>query len=206
MIGIIVLFIAPVIVSRRCPNPRLPLASHFTPHYDEDMAMVSGQLSCQSGFIGVGISKLKCNEESGEWQETDFLCSTNVALHKPTFYNSNSSQAGSQAAVDGDIEPGGSVYKCDQLNKENKIFSVDLQEPVKVFGVKISSHNSGETVKNIEVNIYVCQNLQAHDFVITKIRVGDSEDHSENSICWFIPQLKQEEQRIYRCPDSLLGR
>ena len=153
MIINILLLLAPVIVSRSCPNPRLPLASTFTPHYDDDMAMVSGQLSCQPGFIGVGISKLKCVEETGEWQENDFLCSTNVALHKPTFYNGNSSQSGSQVAVDGDIEQGGSVYECDQLNKDTKIFSVDLQEEVKVIGVRISSHNSGEPVKNIEVSI-----------------------------------------------------
>lgn len=151
MISIIVLLLAPVIVSRRCPNPRLPLASTFTAHYDDDMTMVSGQLSCQPGFIGVGISKLKCVEETGEWQDSDFLCSTNVALHKPTFYNSNSSQSGSQAAVDGDTETGGSEYKCDQVNRDNRIFSVDLQEPVNVIGVRISSHISGASIKNIEV-------------------------------------------------------
>ena len=147
--SLIVLFIAPVIVSKPCPNPRLPLASVLTPEYDNDMNMVSGQLSCQPGFIGVGISRLRCVKETGEWQENDFLCSTNVALNKPTFYNSNSSNSGSQAAVDGQL--GDSVYECDELSKDNKIFSVDLQEQVKVIGVRISSHSSGATVKNIEV-------------------------------------------------------
>ena len=104
----------------------------------------------QDGFTGVGVERIKCSEE-GKWSSTDFFCSTNTALRKPTFYNSNSSQTGSVKAVDGDYEDGGSVYECDQLDEVNKILSIDLQETVRVRAFRISSHSSGSVINNIEV-------------------------------------------------------
>ena len=135
-------------VSQECSTPYIPLASVFAPEYDDDgMLMVKGKFSCQDGFIGVGMDEISCQE--GNWDETDFQCCSNVAVNKPSFYNSNTSQPGSALPLDGQIRD--SKYFCDEIDRSNKVWSVDLGESVSVIGVNLITHSSGGTIKNIEV-------------------------------------------------------
>ena len=136
-------------VSQQCSTtPRIPLASMFTPEYDDDMLMVGGRFSCQDGFIGVGVEEVGCHD--GEWDETDFQCCSNVAVNNPSFYNSNTSQPGSSLPLDGEVRLD-SEYFCDQLDRGNRVWSVDLGESVTVIGVNLITHSSGDIINNIEV-------------------------------------------------------
>ena len=135
-------------VSWECSTtPHIPLAGVFTPQYGDDMQMVRGRFSCQDGFIGVGVEEIGCLD--GEWDETDFQCCSNVAVNKPSFYNSNTSQPGSVLPLDGQVRD--SEYFCAQIDRGNRVWSVDLGESVDVIGVNLITHSSGDTINNIEV-------------------------------------------------------
>ena len=137
-----------VAVSQQCSMPYIPLASMFTPEYDEDNQLVRGRFSCQDGFIGVGVEEIEC--QNGSWDETDFNCCSNVAVNKPSFYNSNTSQPGSALPLDGQVRLD-SEYFCDMMDRSNRVWSVDLGESVTVIGVNLITHSTGDTIKNIEV-------------------------------------------------------
>ena len=104
--------------SHSCPSPSLPLAASFTPVYSdgEGTDMTGGSYSCQEGFVGVGSPEFSCL--SGTWSGTGFLCTSNVARHKPSFYNSNSSLLASSLAVDGRKE--NSELHCERLDNKHK--------------------------------------------------------------------------------------
>ena len=138
-----------LIHSQPCPSPSLPLAASFTPVYsdDEGTNMTEGSYSCQEGFVGVGSPQISC--VSGTWSGTGFLCTSNVARHKPSFYNSNSSLPASSLAVDG--RPGSSELHCERLDNKHKVFTVDLRETLNVVAVRIFTHNNGRPVNSIEV-------------------------------------------------------
>lgn len=137
-----------LIKTEECPTPPRPLAAAFTPLYDNQMRVTGGELSCQEGFVGVGSPAISCQD--GSWSPTDFLCTTNVALFKPSFYNSNTSLPSSSLAVDG-LRTEQSQQHCERLDTKHRSLTVDLRESVAVVAVKIFSHESGEPVGNIEV-------------------------------------------------------
>ena len=41
---------------------------------------------------------------------------------------------------------------------------------------------------------------------MTKVRVGDDVDQSENRLCWFEVNLEQGPHKTFRCPEVLDGR
>ena len=149
IITLILLTTAPLSDCQPCPSPSLPLAASFTasPSSSSGPNMTAGSYSCQAGFVGVGSPQVSCI--SGQWTGTGFLCTSNVALHKPSFYNSNSSLTASSLAVDGRTES--SELQCERLDNKHKVFSVDLRETLNVVAVRIFSHNSGRPVTGIEV-------------------------------------------------------
>ena len=132
----------------------------------------------------MGSPELSCL--AGEWSGTGFLCTTNVARHKPAFYNSNSSLAASALAVDGRTAE--SELQCERLDNKHRVLTVDLRESLSVVAVRLVTHSQGRPVASIE------------------IRVGDDLDHSENRMCWFLPSLKQGGAQIFQCPEVVGGR
>ena len=146
---VILLTTTALTASQSCTRPALPLAASFTPSSPSSSSvnMTAGSYSCQAGFVGVGSPELSCL--SGRWSGTGFLCSTNVARLKPSFYNSNSSLPASSLAVDG--RPGSSELHCERLDNKHKVFTVDLRETLNVVAVRIFTHNNGRPVNSIEV-------------------------------------------------------
>ena len=133
-----------------CPSPSLPLAASFTPEPrggSDGTNITGGSYSCQEGFVGVGSPELSCL--SGSWSGTGFLCATNVARHKPSFYNSNSSLSASSLAVDGRTE--NSELHCERLDNKHRVLSVDLRETLNVVAVRLFTHSKGAPVTSIEV-------------------------------------------------------
>ena len=144
-ITLILLTTATLLDCQPCPSPSLPLAASFTASSGPNMT--AGSYSCQEGFVGVGSPQVSCI--SGRWTGTGFLCTSNVARGKPSFYNSNSSLAASSLAVDGRTES--SELQCERLDNKHKVFSVDLRETLNVVAVRIFTHNKGRPVTGIEV-------------------------------------------------------
>ena len=171
-------------LSQTCPSPSLPLAASFTPSGSDETNITGGSYSCQEGFVGVGSPQLSCL--AGQWSGTGFLCATNVARHKSSFYNSNSSLPASSLAVDGRTED--SELHCERLDNKHRVLTVDLRETLNVVAVRLFTHSKGRPVTSIE------------------IRVGDEVDHSENRMCWFLPSLKQGGSQIFQCPEVVGGR
>ena len=135
-------------LSQGCPFPPIPLAASFKPVYGEGMEVIRGEFSCQDGFLGVGRSEVSC-DSSGAWTDGGFLCTTNVALYKPSLYNSNTSLPGSSLAVDGLTNR--SQQHCDTLDSTHRVITIDLGESLSVVAVKVFTHSSGNPVGNIEV-------------------------------------------------------
>ena len=135
--------------SKACDLPPTPLAAAFRPHYGEGMRVIGGEFSCQEGFLGVGSPALSCQE--GSWSPADFLCTSNVALQKPSFYNSNTSLPGSSLAVDGLSLTNKSSDHCDRLDSQHRVLTVDLRERLSVVAVQIFTHDSGTPVDSVEV-------------------------------------------------------
>ena len=133
---------------RSCTAPFTPLASKLTS--DEENNTSVGKFTCQNGYIGLGSDTVTCSD--GIWEPNTFQCTTNVALNKPTHYNSDKNLTGSVLAVDGDFYESNSEFNCDKVDKKNKVWSVDLQEEVKVIAVKIKTHEAGGVGKSIEVS------------------------------------------------------
>ena len=150
------------VASKSCIKPAIPLASTFTWGYGENEENARGTFTCQKDFIGIGHNEIQC--QNGEWDEIDFQCSTNVALNKPTFYNSDVNQTASALTVDGDVKENQvqseshAVYFCDQdfVDSTKKVWTVDIQEEVKVVAVNIRTHAKGNTAQNVEVQFVEC--------------------------------------------------
>jgi len=171
---------------KSCTTPFTPLASKFTQTSEGKDNESLAKYTCQNGYIGIGSNAVTCSE--GVWEPNTFHCTTNVALNKPTHYNSDRNLSGSVLAVDGDFYESNSEYNCDKIDKKNKAWSVDLQEEVRVIAVKIKTHQAGGVGKSIE------------------IKVGNSLDKSNNNLCWWLHQTKQGGEEVYQCPDILSGR
>jgi len=171
---------------RSCTTPFTPLASQLTLTSNEENNTSVGKFTCQNGFIGLGSDTVICSD--GILEPNTFQCTTNVALNKPTHYNSDKNMTGSVLAVDGDFYESNSEFNCDKVDKKNKVWSVDLQEEVKVIAVKIKTHEAGGVGKSIE------------------IKVGNSLNQNENNLCWWIPKTQQGDEEVYACPDILSGR
>ena len=135
---------------KSCTTPFTPLASKFTQTSDREDNVSLAKFTCQNGYIGIGSDAVTCSE--GVWEPNTFHCTTNVALNKPTHYNSDRNLSGSVLAVDGDFYESNSEYNCDKIDKKHKVWSVDLQEEVRVIAVKIKTHQAGGVAKSIEVN------------------------------------------------------
>ena len=97
----------------------------------------------------MGSPALSCQE--GSWSPADFLCTSNVALQKPSFYNSNTSLPGSSLAVDGLSLTNKSSDHCDRLDSQHRVLTVDLRERLSVAAVQIFTHDSGTPVDSVEV-------------------------------------------------------
>ena len=135
---------------RSCTTPFTPLASQLTLTSNEENNTSVGKFTCQNGYIGLGSDTVTCSD--GILEPNTFQCTTNVALNKPTHYNSDKNLTGSVLAVDGDFYESNSKFNCDKVDKKNKVWSVDLQEEVKVIAVKIKTHEAGGVGKSIEVS------------------------------------------------------
>ena len=146
--SLIILALITLIQTEECPSPPRPLAAAFTPLYDDQMRVRGGELSCQEGFEGVGSPAISC--QSGSWTPSNFLCATNVALLKPSFYNSNTSLGSPSLAVDG-LRTDQPQQRCERLDSRQRVLTVDLRETLKVVAVQIFTHESGKPVGKIEV-------------------------------------------------------
>ena len=135
---------------KSCTTPFTPLASKLTLTTEDEESTSVAKFTCQNGYIGLGSDTVICKD--GVWEPNTFQCTTNVALNKPTHYNSDKNLTASVLAVDGDFYESNSEYNCDKIDKKNKGWSVDLQEEVKVIAVKIKTHEAGGVGKSIEVN------------------------------------------------------
>ena len=199
------------VASKSCIKPAIPLASTFTWGYGENEENARGTFTCQKDFIGIGHNEIQC--QNGEWDEIDFQCSTNVALNKPTFYNSDVNQTASALTVDGDVKENQvqseshAVYFCDQdfVDSTKKVWTVDIQEEVKVVAVNIRTHAKGNTAQNVEVQFVECFIFFLKKISL-QIRVGRDVDHRENQLCWIQLQMTQGQEKTYECTESINGR
>ena len=141
---------------KSCTTPSTPIASKFTKtgQGGEDNKVV-GKFNCQDGYIGIGSDIVTCSD--GVWEPNSFLCTTNVALNKPTHYNNEKNLTASVLAVDGDFYESDSEFNCDKIDKKKKAWTVDLQEEVRVIAVKVKTHKAGGVGNSIEVILVIQQ-------------------------------------------------
>ena len=154
-----------VLASQECPSPPVPLGSSFSPLAKDAKGIVNSvEYQCRGDLRGVGTSESMCTD--GIWEEvrpsrddsnlkpqfqTNWVCSTNSALNKPTLGPKTGKLDGSKLGVDGSYEPSDSKYLCDQLDSDRTVWVVDMLETVTVLAVNISTHRAGKDAHAIEV-------------------------------------------------------
>ena len=154
-----------VLAGQECPSPPVPLGSSFNPLAEDARGKVTSvEYQCRGDLRGVGTSESMCKD--GMWEEvrpsrddsnlkpqfqTNWVCSTNSALNKPTAGSKTGKLDGSKRGVDGSYEPSNSMYLCDQLDSAKTVWGVDMLESVTVLAVNISTHGVGKDAHAIEV-------------------------------------------------------